>query len=125
MSFEAFRSISLIPGDVVAQRRFVIIEAGTGEVVQAGANAEAVGISLEAAAAANDPAIPVALLDGAKVEVEAGAAVALGADVTSDAAGKAVAATVGQRVLGFALTAAAADGEVITIVAQKGALAAP
>ena len=124
MSFEAFRSISLVPGGVVAQRRFCTIDS-SGRAVQAGANAEAVGISLEAAAAADDPAIPVGLLDGAKVEVEAGAAVTAGDEVTSDANGQAVVATTGQRVLGFALSAAGAADEVITIVAQKGALAAP
>lgn len=126
MSYESVSSISLTAGAAVAARRFVKIEAATGASIQAagGTNAdEAIAISLEAAA--DGDTFAAAKMDGAKVEVESGGVVALGADVTADADGKAVAAATGTGVNGFALTASAADGEIITIVAIKGSLAAP
>lgn len=48
-------------------------------------------------------------------EVEAGAAITLGAALTSDAQGRAVPATAtGQRIIGFALYEAGASGTIIT-----------
>ena len=131
MSFESTRSISLqaASGADIAQRRFVT--QGASGISQAGANAEAVGISLEAyddsefSADNASRTIPVALLDGAKIEVEAGAAVAVGALVTSDAQGRAVTAASTERILGHAYLAAGAAGEIMTIIGLKGALAAP
>lgn len=51
--------------------------------------------------------------------IEAGAALTVGADVMTDAAGKAVAATATNRVLGTALMGASADGD-LTVVALAG-----
>jgi hypothetical protein len=48
-------------------------------------------------------------------KVVAGAIVAVGASVTSDANGKAVTATTGDNVLGTALVASAADGDIIPV----------
>ncbi|WP_288230816.1 DUF2190 family protein [uncultured Desulfovibrio sp.] len=57
-------------------------------------------------------------------EVEAGAAVAYGDPLTSDAEGRAVKATAsGQRIIGFALTAAQSDGEIIDYLFAPGTLA--
>ena len=52
---------------------------------------------------------------GSQPEVEAGAAIAAGAPVTSDANGKAVAAAAGQIAIGFSVESADADGDIITI----------
>ena len=131
MSFEATRSISMqaASGADIGQRRFVTL--GANGIAQSGANEEAHGVALEPyddSEFANDNAsrtIPVALLDGAKIEVEAGAAVTAGDFVTSDANGQAVTATTGQRILGQAFSAAGAANEVLTIVGLRGALAAP
>ena len=119
--YESARSISLTPGSAITQRRFVTL-ASDGMIDHTGNTLQAHGISLEAATAAADPAIPVAVLDGAKLEVEAGAAVAVGARVMSDASGRAItAAGATARVLGVALTAAGAAGEIITIIGLQAA----
>lgn len=55
-------------------------------------------------------------------EVEAGGALAAGDPLTSDAGGKAVKATAGgSRIIGFALTSAAA-GDVVTYICAPGTL---
>ena len=52
-----------------------------------------------------------------ETKVEAGAAVAAGAEIMSDTSGRAVtAATTGNRTMGIALNAAAAAGELITVI---------
>lgn len=123
MTFNAVRSISLpvASATVIAQRRFVDIDSN-GQAVLATASADAVGISLEASASGDTVAIPVALLDGAIVEVEAGAAVTRGAPVAAAGtlldAGRAddTAAGAAVRHLGTALDAATAAGEVIRVI---------
>jgi hypothetical protein len=118
MSTESARSISLTPiAGAVAVLRFVQMNAA--EVEQCGNTLDAIGISLEASAVATQIAIPVALLDGAKLEVEAGAVVAAGVRVMSDATGRCITAVgATARVLGTSLTASGAAGEVITIIAR-------
>lgn len=58
--------------------------------------------------------------------VEAGAAIALGAMVTSDAVGRAVtaapAAGVNNRVIGLALEAASASGDIIRVLLEPGVI---
>ena len=125
MSFQNARGITYTATAAIPQGRFVVSGAN-GQVTLAGANAEAIGVSLEAAAAAGD-AISVAALDGAKVEVEAGAAIDVSSaaqDITSDASGRAVVAGTGERILGYALSSAGAAAEFITATVQKGAIAA-
>lgn len=124
MPFQSVNSITQVAGAAVAAKRFVKKD-GSGDAIQAAAATdEVIGVSLAAAAAAGD-AFEVAKMDGCRVEVEAGAAVTAGADVTSDTVGRAVAAGTDNAVAGFAETAADAAGEIITIVALKGSLAAP
>lgn len=53
-------------------------------------------------------------------KVVAGAAVAAGANVASDAAGKGVTATAADQINGIALTAASGANELITIVVASG-----
>lgn len=121
MSFEAVRSISLTPGSVISARRFVTL-AADGKIDHTGNTLDAQGVSLEAAAADAGPAIPVALLDGSKLEVESGAAVAVGARVMSDATGRAITAVgATARVLGVALTISGGAGQVITILSGPAA----
>ena len=122
MSFESNKTITLKPvvANVINSFRFVSILAG-GLVDETLANADAVGVSQEASAAAASVAIPVMLLDGGKIEVEAGATVTSGARIMSDATGRCIDATgATARVLGFALNGADV-GEAITIVSLKAA----
>lgn len=120
MSFEAVRSISLLPGAVVVNRRFVTVQAD-GKFDHTGNALQAHGIVL-ADGVDGDPAIAVALLDGSKIEVESGAAISIGARVMSNAAGKAITATgATARVLGVALSASGADTEIITILSLQAA----
>ncbi len=122
MSFEANRAITMIPvaANVINQNRFVNVVAA-GEVDESTAAGDAIGVSLEASAAASAVTIPVSLLDGAKVEVELGATVAAGVRVMSDATGRAVtAAGVTARVLGVTITGGDID-EIATIVGLKAA----
>ncbi len=122
MAFESNKTITLLPvvANVINKFRFVTIESG-GLVDETTAAADAVGVSQEESLATASVAIPVMLLDGGKIEVEAGATVTSGARVMSDATGRVIDATgATARVLGFALNGGAV-GEAITIVSQKAA----
>ena len=116
MAYEATRSISLIPvSTAIGQRLFVALNS-SGNVALPSAGAHCVGVTLEASPANSQVAIPVALLDGSKVEVIAGGTVAIGALVEAAADGQAVAAAgLSDRALGTALTAGT-DGQVMTIL---------
>lgn len=133
MAVQAARSISLPcdAGQDLPRRRFVAMSA-TGLVLPAdggGAAQEGVviGVSLEtyddseftAGNASN--VIPVALLDGAVLEVEASAEdIAVGAAVGTDATGRAKLANAdGDEILGVALNATTEAGEILTFVAAK------
>lgn len=116
MSFELTRSVSLTASAAIAQYRFVIM-AANAQIAQSTAGADAVGVSAEAATAAGD-VINVFELAG-KAEVEAGAAITISggaAPVSSDANGRAIASTTGNPVLGYALQAASAAGERVTVL---------
>lgn len=122
MSYESTRDLTLQPhvANLVNKHRFVSLLSG-GVVDETLANADAVGVSQESSPAANSAAIPVLLLDGGKVEVEAGATVAAGVRVMSDATGRAITATgATARVLGISINGADV-GEALTIVGQKAA----
>ncbi|MBL4904284.1 MAG: DUF2190 family protein [Desulfocapsa sp.] len=122
MSYESNRTITLLPhvANVILKNRFVSI--GTGGLVdESTAAADAVGVSREQSDADNSIAIPVTLLDGGKVEVEAGAAVTIGVRVMSDSTGRAITATgATARVLGIAISGGA-TGDFLTIVGLKAA----
>lgn len=124
--FENVRTITLPIGAAIEDRRFVTVD-GSGQAVASPVNGDAIGVTLEAVTAAlfdsgeGQVTVPVALLNASgKVEVEAGAAVAAGVDVSMDATGRAVTAPAGSPVLGKSLTAAGGAGEFITVLAQKG-----
>ena len=100
-------------GGAVIKRRFVKFD-GSGDVVQASASADLlIGVSDTAGDVASGDRIDV--LMSIQPEIEAGAAIAAGAPVTSNADGKAVTAAAGQIAGGFAVESADADGDIITI----------
>jgi hypothetical protein len=73
----------------------------------------------------NDPILNAAatvMLDGA-TKMRAGTAIAAGAKVMSDSAGRAVTATTGLAIIGTCLLAAAAEGEIITVQLDRLGLA--
>jgi len=110
---------SFIPGAAILINRLVKFDAATGRVIQGAARADdCIGVSLEAAAAADGAAIAVALIDGATVvELAAGEAIVVGETICSDATGRALDAdTAADAQLGVALSAAAAAGEFISVL---------
>ena len=115
-------TLNAASGADIAQRTMVAIGAG-GTVATAGAGVDVIGVALEGyddTAFGTDQAssaIPVAV-EGV-VEIVAGAAVVAGALVTPDAEGKAVTAASGDVAIGYALDAAAAADEVISVVITK------
>lgn len=136
MPYERVRSITL-PIDTAAsadipQRRFVRM-ASTGIQLPAdgggGAAVPVIGVTLEAYDDSEHDAgngldqVPVALLDGAKIEVELGTeAIAVGGAVSTDASGRAKPANAAaDEVLGVSLSTvgAANAGTIITIIAMK------
>lgn len=125
--FQNARAISLACAAAnVAANRFVRPTA-TGITLVGTAGLDAVGVSLEGYVHADYVAgnasnvIAVAQLDGAKLMIEAGAAITAGAAVMSDASGRAItAATAGSNILGYAVEAAGAAGELIQVVSSKG-----
>ncbi len=94
-----------------AQHRFIDIDAA-GKAVLAGAGGRVV------AALENNPAldVPASLMtSGSVAKVQASAAVALGADVASDADGKAITAVSGDFVVGTCVEAAGAPNELCSV----------
>ena len=123
MPYENTRSITLSPVEAsdIAQKRFVAIGAN-GEVDLSANAGNSVGTTAEASPVGSNVDIPVILLDGSKQEVEAGAAIAAGTRIMSNATGQAITATgATSRVLGVTLTTATAAGEIVTFVGQKDA----
>ena len=108
-------------GADIAAQRFVVID-GSGLIAEAGLGTDAIGISgfaftkSDYDAGSGGSAIGVVTNPGCQVEVEASAAIATGAAVSSAAGGKARVAGTGHAIMGRALTAAAADGDIIEIL---------
>lgn len=122
MSYERMRTISLKPTTAAMVANTFVKVTTAGEIVTAGNTEDAIGIVLADSALNDQTYVPVALLDGAKVEVLAGAGVTAGARVMSNATGKAITAVgATARVLGFALETAANADERITIIARPAA----
>lgn len=123
MPYESVRTLTMTPvtANVINKNRFVAVVTA-GEVDESVNTGDAIGVSLEASAAASGTPIPVAILDGAKILVESGAGITVGARVMSDATGRAITATgATARVLGIALETASNSGEMITVLGQKAA----
>ena len=112
---ENVRTITQKAGAAISKYRFVKSD-GAGGVIQSAAEGDqTVGIALDAASGAG-VRIPIAL-PGCRVAIEAGAAIAAGASVETDAVGRAV--TLGgatARGLGFVEEAAGGAGAIVTLV---------
>ena len=106
--------------DAIANGAFLAAKFdGAGGIVLAGAGENAIGLLIattpEAVAAGDDVTIQIKDIGLWKV----GAAVAAGAELTSDANGAAVTATTGKYATAIALEAAAAPGAVIKVQIVK------
>jgi len=100
-------SLTAVAAGAIAANRFV-----TPAAAQAGADANTLGVCRQAAVAADKITVDVL---GTAI-VEAGAAVAAGATVKSDASGRAITwASAGAKV-GLALEAAGAAGQLIEVL---------
>lgn len=116
---DSIKTITVTAGAAVPIYRFVQLQSD-GKFDPVGtAQARADGISAQAAAADLD-VFAMAIPDGSKMKVEAGAAVSVGAEIASDNVGRAIAkvAAVGNFRHGVAMTAAGAAGEIIEILFQ-------
>lgn len=104
---------SLPAGGAVARHRFVSV--ANDKAIQATASTAVIGASMNLVTAeevaANERIVEIA--DGI-VMVEAAGAITSGATVYSDATGKAT-ATAGDNVAGVAITAAAANGDLVAV----------
>ena len=114
---------SFVAGAAVPQGRFVKLSSGK-VIVAAAVSDDCIGVSLEAASAADATAlktISIAMIDGQTVvEVEASEAIVIDSLVGPTADGSArVADTAGDAIMGRALSAAAADGEFVSVLLQK------
>lgn len=107
--------VSREAGSAVSIYRFVVLAAGDGKYDHSAAQGAIDGVA--AHAAADTEALAMVIPNGAIVKVEAGAAVARGATVASDATGRVITAVsgVGNFRGGKALDAAAAAGEIIRV----------
>lgn len=114
---------NLTAGAAIAAFRLVKLSAAETVVPAAAATDNVIGVNADVAPALGERC-DVALMGIAFVE--AGAAVALGAMVTSDASGRAVAAAPAAgsnvRVVGVALEAATAAGDVIRVLLEAGVM---
>lgn len=100
-------------GGAVTKRRIVKFD-GSGDVVQCTADTDAmIGVSDQVGDVADGDRIDVHM--GGQPEVEAGAAIAAGASISCDADGKAKTGQAGDVCAGFAVEAADADGDIITV----------
>ena len=97
-----------------SQFRFMSVDS-SGQLAATGDGAAADGVLQDKPAAAGRAGL---LQIGGRTKVEAGAAVTNGAQVASDSVGRVVPAASGDVILGRALNAASAAGEVIAIIFQ-------
>lgn len=112
----ALHTISLEAGqDLSANQYYFVSVAADGQVDPTGAGLHADGVLQNDPAAAGRAA---SVCIGGRTKVEAGGTVTVGGPVAADASGKAVDATTGDVILGTALEAADADGDIISIIFQ-------
>ena len=119
MGFNNIEPISfpVASATVIRANRFCVIGAN-GMLVEANDGQDAQFVSRLGSAAGNDDAIPAIPLNGCVVEVEAGAAIDVSAnviDVASDNDGRAITAAGADSRVGKALDSAAAAGDIIRI----------
>lgn len=131
MPFESARAVTLPIGAAINQYRIVTVDT-SGEAVEAAAGADnVVGVTLEGVTTAQfdsgdgQVTVPVAVLDGSKLRIEASAAISVGDVVGAAAAGEARTAVTGDGIVGIALEASAAQGDIITVLTAGGKSLAP
>ena len=101
-----------VAGGAIAGKRFVKPDSTQGAYVICGSAGEkARGVNLFDAVAGDT----ISVVKQGLVEVEAGDAVTLHAEVQTDASGRAIAATTGDAVLGYARKAAGTAGDFIVV----------
>jgi hypothetical protein len=105
--------------DLSAKQYFFMAIASDRQVDPAGAGLATVGVLQNKPSAAGQAAELQTLLIS---KVVAGEAIAIGASVASDAAGKARTAIAGDVIQGIAMTVAAADGEVLSVLLGQSRL---
>ena len=116
MSTESARSISITAGAAVTAYHFVTL-ASDGKFDHSGVQANADGIVLEDGV--DGDRVPMAVPDSSVMEVVASAAISVGDDIGCAAAGEARTAVLNDVVMGKALSAAGAGGEIIEILFSK------
>lgn len=119
MAFEipGFKFSLEASGDLSAsQFRFVTADAN-GQAAVAGAGVPTIGVLQDKPSAAG---IAGEIMGDGITKVVAGAAVTAGAQVMSDATGRAVTATTGNHIAGQALETAANAGEIISVFLKHG-----
>ena len=115
-TYDAAKLISGLAGSAVTIYRLLTL-AADGQYDHTGAVGRPDGVCAESVSTVGG-AVPLAIPDGSIVKVQAGAAVSVGDRLVSDAVGKVVADTnpgLGGYWCGIARSAAAADGEVISM----------
>lgn len=105
---------TLLAGAAIVKNRFVKRGADADHCIPATLNSVNIGVAEDDQDTIDRP-VRVVHRQGELVEVEASAAIALDALLTSDATGKAVTATVGQIVCGIARSVATAAGQLVVV----------
>jgi hypothetical protein len=121
MATQSARAISVTAGATIVANTFIDLQAD-GKFDPCGAADMADGIALEAGV--DTDRIPMVVPDGSVVQVVASAAISVGDLVGCAASGQARTAATGDPVMGKALTAAGAAGELIDIQFLRGAVLA-
>jgi hypothetical protein len=116
---ESFTYAAEADADLRTKLNYFCKISADGEIALAGANEKVFGTIIEVNLQGSVPYGPVTAQFAGIAKVVAGAAVAAGGEVSSDASGKAV--TGGTNKVGVALTAASADGDVIDVAIIGGA----
>ncbi len=113
-------NLTYISGAALTQYTFVVGPAADGQIDPAGAGAAAIGVVLDDAAGAGKA---VAVARDGRVKVLAAGTIARGANVASNATGRAVAASTGNIILGIAEDAAV-TGQYVTVTLDRRGTAA-
>jgi hypothetical protein len=108
--------LGLTAGAAITKNRFVKLSAAETVINTAAATDIPLGVATEAPA--NTFPCPIQIIGVAKVE--AGAAVAAGAQVSSDASGRGITAAASSVSAGIAITAATAAGEIFAVLLHCG-----
>ncbi|QNN99843.1 hypothetical protein P67b_00084 [Ruegeria phage Tedan] len=116
-------TLTAATGADINKRRFV--SQGASGVAHTTDGDDAVGVSMgfyddsENTAGNATTAHSVAVNQGMRIGVEAGAAVAIGDDVSSDGTGRVITSASGDAILGVAVSAGTAAGQIVDVVFSK------